>query len=96
MTLRKNVLFACGTGVATSTLVSHAVTEAMKERDIIINSNQCKATEVRSMLNGIDLVVSTTQLPADLGVPVITTLAFLTGMGKSEALDKIEAALRDN
>ena len=94
MALQKNVLFACGTGIATSTLVSHAVTEAMKERGIHINSTQCKATEVRSMLNSVDLVISTTQLPADLGVPVITTLAFLTGIGKADMLDKIEATLR--
>jgi PTS system galactitol-specific IIB component len=46
------------------------------------------------MLTSVDLVVSTTQLPPDLGVPAITTLAFLTGRGKPEALDKIEAALR--
>ena len=94
MSIKKNVLFACGTGIATSTVVSNAVVEAMKERGIAINAQQCKTTEVRSSLTGIDLVVSTTQLPADLGVPTITTLAFLTGMGKADILDKIEGALR--
>lgn len=92
--IKKNVLFACGTGIATSTVVANAVVEAMKERGIAISPRQCKTTEVRSELNGVDLIVSTTQLPADLGVPSITTLAFLTGMGKAEALDRIEAALR--
>ncbi|WP_292899252.1 MULTISPECIES: PTS sugar transporter subunit IIB [unclassified Nitratireductor] len=91
---KKTVLFACGTGIATSTVVANAVTEAMKERGITIDPRQCKATEVRSELNGVDLIVSTTQLPSDLGVPSIVTLAFLTGMGKAEALDKIEAELR--
>ena len=91
---KKTVLFACGTGIATSTVVANAVTEAMKERGITIDSRQCKATEVRSELNGVDLIVSTTQLPSDLGAPSIVTLAFLTGMGKAEALDKIEAELR--
>jgi PTS system galactitol-specific IIB component len=94
MSLKKTVLFACGTGIATSTVVSTAVVEAMKARGIAIDARQCKTTEVRSSLSGIDLIVSTTQLPAGLGVPAITTLAFLTGMGKAEALDKIEAALR--
>lgn len=94
MTTRKTVLFACGTGIATSTVVAAAVSEAMKERGIEINARQCKATEVRGELHGADLVVSTTQLPGDLPVPSITTLAFLTGIGKAEALDKIEAALR--
>ncbi|WP_336066775.1 PTS sugar transporter subunit IIB [Nitratireductor rhodophyticola] len=91
---KKTVLFACGTGIATSTVVASAVTEAMKERGITIEPRQCKATEVRSELNGVDLIVSTTQLPSDLGVPSIVTLAFLTGMGKAEVLDKIEAELR--
>lgn len=94
MSIRKRVLFSCGTGIATSTVVSNAVVEAMKERGIEIDARQCKATEVRSELSGIDLVVSTTQLPDDLGVPHITTLAFLTGMGKAEALDRIESELR--
>lgn len=90
----KVVLFACGTGVATSTVVAAAVEEAMKERGIRISSRQCKATEVVSMADGVDLIVSTTQLPKGLPMPVITTLAFLTGIGKAEALDKIEAILR--
>jgi PTS system galactitol-specific IIB component len=91
---KKTVLFACGTGIATSTVVANAVVETMKERGISIDPRQCKATEVRSQLGGVDLIVSTTQLPADLGVPAITTLAFLTGIGKADVLDKIEAALR--
>ncbi|CAN0653864.1 PTS sugar transporter subunit IIB [Nitratireductor aquimarinus] len=91
---KKTVLFACGTGIATSTVVANAVTEAMKERGITIEPRQCKATEVRSELTGVDLIVSTTQLPSDLDVPSIVTLAFLTGMGKAEALDKIEGELR--
>lgn len=90
----KVVLFACGTGVATSTVVAAAVEEAMKERGIRISPRQCKATEVVSMADGVDLIVSTTQLPKGLPMPVITTLAFLTGIGKAEALDKIEAILR--
>ncbi|MCR4265555.1 PTS sugar transporter subunit IIB [Nitratireductor sp. ZSWI3] len=94
MSIKKRVLFACGTGIATSTVVSNAVVEAMKERGISIDARQCKATEVRSEMGGMDLIVSTTQLPSDLPVPSIVTLAFLTGMGKADVLDKIEAALR--
>ncbi|MGB6116699.1 MAG: PTS sugar transporter subunit IIB [Mesorhizobium sp.] len=94
MTIRKNVLFTCGTGIATSTVVATAVVEAMKERGIQVNASQCNAAEVRSRLGGIDLVVATTQVPKDLGVPTITTLAFLTGIGKADVLDKIEATLK--
>ena len=94
MTKQKTVLFACGTGIATSTVVAHAVEEALKERGIRINTRQCKATEVAGHIDDVDLVVSTTQLPKDLGKPAITTLAFLTGIGKTDVLDRIEALLR--
>lgn len=94
MTKRKTVLFACGTGIATSTVVAHAVADALKERGISFNARQCKVAEVAGQIDDVDLVVSTAQLPKDLGKPVITTLAFLTGIGKAEALDKIEAVLR--
>ncbi|MCO4319810.1 PTS sugar transporter subunit IIB [Phyllobacterium sp. 21LDTY02-6] len=95
MNKQKTVLFACGTGIATSTVVAHAVEDALKERGIRINTRQCKATEVASNIDDVDLVVSTAQLPKDLGKPSITTLAFLTGIGKTDVLDQIEAALRD-
>lgn len=94
MAREKIVLIACGTGIATSTVVANAVEEAMKERGIRISVRQCKATEVPSMVDDVDLVVSTTQVPKDLPKPVITTLAFLTGVGKADVLDKIEAILR--
>ena len=34
MSRQKTILFACGTGIATSTAVNVAVTEAMKQRQV--------------------------------------------------------------
>jgi PTS system galactitol-specific IIB component len=59
-----------------------------------VTTRQCKAAEIRSRLSGVDLVVSTTPVPDDLGVPVIQTLAFLTGIGKEDVLNQIEEFLR--
>lgn len=94
MAKHKTILFACGTGVATSTAVNAKVTEAMKERGLTFNALQCKATEVPSMADGVDLVVSTTPISSSVTVPVIKGLAFLTGIGKDKVLDEIEAELR--
>lgn len=93
MAAPKMILVACGTAIATSTVVARAIEEAMKERGIAVVTRQCKAMEIRSMIKGVDLVVTTTPVPADLGVPVIQTLAFLTGMGKEEVINKIAKAL---
>ena len=90
----KLVLVACGTAIATSTVVAVAIEEAMKERGIAVTTRQCKAAEVPSLVAGADLVVTTTPVPSNLGIPVIQTLAFLTGIGKEEVLNQIEKALK--
>lgn len=91
----KRILVACGTAIATSTVVAKGIEEAMAERGIKVVTRQCKAAEVKSLANDADLIVTTTPVPKDLGVPVIQTLAFLTGIGKEEVLDQIEEAIKD-
>ncbi len=94
MSKPKVVLVACGTAIATSTVVAKGIEEAMRDRGLNVTTRQCKAAEIRSRLSGVDLVVSTTPVPDDLGVPVIQTLAFLTGIGKEDVLNQIEEFLR--
>lgn len=90
----KVVLVACGTAIATSTVVAISIEEAMKERGIPVTTRQCKAAEVSGRLEGVDLVVTTTSLTGNFGVPVIQTLAFLTGIGKQDVIDKIAKVLQ--
>ncbi|HAD06774.1 MAG TPA: PTS galactitol transporter subunit IIB [Anaerolineaceae bacterium] len=91
----KRILVACGTAIATSTLVAVQIREEMEKRGIKVETRQCKATEVPSYAQDVDLIVSTTPVPTDLGKPVIQTLAFLTGLGKEEVLNQIEKALKE-
>ncbi len=90
----KRILVACGTAIATSTVVAKGIEEALKERGIQIITRQCKASEVRSLAGDADLIVTTTPVPSDLGVPVIQTLAFLTGIGKEEVIEQIISELQ--
>lgn len=89
----KRILVACGTAIATSTVVARAIEEALGERGIQVTTRQCKATEVPSLVQGMDLVVTTTPVPGNLGVPVIQTLAFLTGIGREAVIEQIIKAL---
>jgi PTS system galactitol-specific IIB component len=90
----KRILVACGTAIATSTVVAKGIEEALKARGISVITRQCKATEVKGLAPGYDLIVTTTPVPKDLGVPVIQTLAFLTGIGKEAVIDQIAEALK--
>ena len=94
MQMRKTILVACGTAVATSTVVAKSIEEILRDRGIDVVTRQCKAAEVASMLSGVSLVVTTTPLQGNLGVPVIQTLAFLTGMGKEAVIEQIIQALK--
>lgn len=91
----KRILVACGTAIATSTVVAKAIEDALRERGIEVITRQCKASEVASMVEGMDLVVTTTPVPTNLGVPVIQTLAFLTGIGKEAVIDQIIKVLSE-
>ena len=92
---KKTVMFCCGTAIATSTVVALTVQEMLKERGIEIETRQCKAAEVAYKINGIDLVVSTTPISADIGeVPVVVTISFLTGIGKDAAIEEIATYLK--
>ncbi len=91
----KRILVACGTAIATSTVVAKGIEEALKERGIKITTRQCKASEVKSLVSDADLVVTTTPVPSDLGVPVIQTLAFLTGIGREAVIEEIIEKLKE-
>jgi len=91
----KRILIVCGTGIATSTVVAKKVEEELKKRGIEVETRQCKASEVTGNLEGIDLIVSTTPVPENIGVPVVRTLAFLTGVGEEEAIEEIIKKIKE-
>jgi len=50
--------------------------------------------KVASLADNVDFIVSTTPISASVNKPVIKGLPFLTGIGKDQVLDQIEAELR--
>jgi len=92
---KKKILVSCGTAVATSTVVLRKIEEILEERNISVDLIQCKAAEVPSKLDGVDLIVTTTPV-GDVGeIPVIQTLSFLTGIGIDADMDKIISYIKD-
>lgn len=90
---RKRVLVVCGTGIATSTVVTQKIAAKLREQGIEADLIQCKVTEVPGYAEGADLIVATTPVADSRGVPVIQAIALLTGIGEQEVLDRIVQAL---
>lgn len=87
------ILVACGTGVAAAAAVAAALAQALKGRGISVDFTLGAIAEVPRLAPGHDLIVSTTPIAESGGVPVIHTLAFLTGVETERVLDRIVAAL---
>jgi len=90
----KRVVVACGTGIATSTVVADKILEACKKEGLKVDIVQCKVTELKSYADGVDLIVSTTIVKDKFNVPVINGLSLITGIGEEAVLKQIVDALK--
>lgn len=87
---KKVVLVACGTGIATSTVVNTALENLAKENGLQVEIIQCKMMEVPGYADRADLLITTTVVDKDqYKFPVINGRPFFTGMG----LDKVKAEI---
>ena len=93
MTNMKKILVACGTAIATSTVVAKKLEEKLRARGLAVAIDQCKASEVGSKAGGYDLIVSTTEVDDTRGKPHVRTLSFLTGVGIDADVEKIAKLL---
>lgn len=88
------ILVACGTGTATAAVVAEALSRALQARGLQVDVSVSAISEVAERAPGHDLVVSTMPVAEAGGVPVIHTLAFLTGVDVAGAVDRIVAVLQ--
>lgn len=95
--MAKSILIVCGTSVATSTVVREKLKSELPDRGVELGTlTKAKATEApgKAKSGDYDLVVATTSLTEDrFDIPVITTQAFMTGIGEDDVLDEIVARL---
>lgn len=89
----KQVLVACGTGVATSTVITIKIKDALVAAGISANVTQCKVSEIDGTRTDIDLIITTTAYSHPT-IPVIRSLSFLTGIGVEKDLENIVNTLK--
>jgi len=89
----KKILVACGTAIATSTVVAKKLEEKLLALGLEVKIDQCKASEVGSRAAAYDVIVSTTEVDDAKGKPCVRTLSFLTGIGVDDDVQKIAKLL---
>lgn len=91
---KKKILVACGTGIATSTVVVNKVKKLLEQKGLEANVQQCKVSEVDSKSSDADLIITTTPYKNSINdVPVVVAISFLTGVGIEKDIDKIVEAI---
>ncbi|UOQ94682.1 PTS sugar transporter subunit IIB [Halobacillus shinanisalinarum] len=86
---KKQVLVACGAGIATSTVVNGAIEEMAKEHNLKVDLVQIKIAEVDSYVDTADLLVTTAMTKKEYPFPVINARSFLTGIGTEDTKKQI-------
>ena len=86
--MKKRVIVACGGAVATSTIAANKVVELGKKNGIDVDICQIRISEIESSLPA-DLIITTSKVERDYGVPLLTGMPFISGIG----VEKLEAAI---
>lgn len=94
MSEAKTILVVCGSGVATSTAAALGLKEKLEERGVKVKVKQTDVFSMAGNLEGVDLIASTCALKGDFGVPVVSAVPLLTGIGVEELIDEIVRKLQ--
>ena len=88
---KKNILFVCATGIATSTVATEKALEYLKDKGVEVTYTQTNVASLPEVADPktVDLIVATTQVPFDLDIPVVHALSLITGIGADKTLAEI-------
>lgn len=87
---RKRILVACGTAIATSTVVAEKIEQMLRHRGFTdFTVDRCKAIEAPLRAADYDLIVTTTPIRNTGDTPVIRTVSFLSGVGMDRDISEI-------
>lgn len=93
---KAKILCSCGTGIATSTVVSNKIANICKKNNINYELVQCKACELPSKIADFKptIIVSTTPVSSKTDIPVFSGIPFLSGVGMDKLEKQIVEALK--
>lgn len=85
----KQVIVACGSGVATSQTVASKVNRLLKENNVAAEVLAVDLKSVDRYMKDSAAYIAITKVDKEYPIPVINGIAFLTGMGQDAELKKL-------
>ena len=93
--MKKKVIIACGGAIATSSFVADRVKRLCQAEGIEVNIVQCRLSEIPSSIAGASLVIPTSMVRRDYGIPMVVGMPLLSGIGEEETIKEILVILKD-
>lgn len=91
----KKIIVACGSGVATSQTVASKISRLLKEKGYSANIDAVDIKSLKHHIHSADAYVSIVKTKDEFNIPVFNGIAFLTGVGMNQELDKIIAFINE-
>ena len=87
----KKIIVACSSGIATSTVALSKIQTGLESKGKLkdIQFVQTSLSELPSLVEGATVIVTTAQGGDGFGVPVVSGLGLITGLGVDKVIDEI-------
>ncbi|WP_158780641.1 PTS sugar transporter subunit IIB [Pantoea sp. BAV 3049] len=91
--MKKTIIFACTSGIATSAVATEKVVQFCKTRGINVEPMQSDIGTIPKQDGLADLIIVTSAVKYEMQTPIVNGLPLLTGFGEEELLEKIVTLL---
>lgn len=85
----KTIIVACGSGIATSTILCTKIEELLNEHNISHELIQCSILEIEGYESLGDVIVSSTQLQKKYSIPTVMGISFITSIGEEATKEEL-------
>ncbi|MHB9863403.1 PTS sugar transporter subunit IIB [Streptomyces sp. YIM S03343] len=89
------ILVACGSGVATSTVAVGLVEEILNTAGIPAKIYKCSLGELESRQNDVDLILTTANYKKELAVPHMSVFGLMSGVNSEAVEEKLLRVCRE-
>ncbi|MBE6083293.1 MULTISPECIES: PTS sugar transporter subunit IIB [Tissierellales] len=89
MSKEVNILVACGSGVATSTVAQEKVKVILKDAHVPAKITKSTLSEIPSKQNDVDLILTTSKYNKPLNKPVISVFGLISGINQENIKKQI-------
>ena len=84
-----NILIACGSGIATSTIAAETVNEVASKAKIRIKITKCTIAEIKTLQKHADIILTTANYSKPLEKPYLCVKSFVSGMDEEAVKEKL-------